>query len=82
MIPASLWRCPYKSFIGVNRYNTLDPYGTPINGPMIQAAIAGHPIFHEYYYPKAGETAPQPKIAYRRRRAGMGLGDRHRALCR
>jgi methyl-accepting chemotaxis protein len=53
-----------KSFIGTNRYNVQDPYGTVIAGPMIEAAKAGTPIFHEYYVPKANQSTPQPKLAY------------------
>ncbi len=55
---------PTKSLIGTNRYATKDIYGTVENGPMIDAAKAGQPIFHRYYLPKAGETSFQPKMSY------------------
>ena len=53
-----------KAYIGVNRYNVKDPYGTPTTAPMIETARAGHPGFHRYYVPKAGSTDPLPKISY------------------
>ena len=55
---------PNKSYIGTNRYNNTDPYGTVINGPMIEAAKAGTPIFHKYYAPKANQRRPEPKLTY------------------
>ncbi len=53
-----------KAFIGTNRYSLKDSYGTTMNGPMIDAARAGTPIFHKYYTVKAGGTTPEPKISY------------------
>jgi methyl-accepting chemotaxis protein len=55
---------PNKAMIGTNRYAVKDIYGTVENGPMIAAAIAGTPIFHKYYFPKAGQTTSEPKISY------------------
>ena len=55
---------PDKSFIGTNRYYNRDPYGTLTNGPLIDAARAGHPIFHQYFGFKAGQTLRQPKLTY------------------
>jgi len=55
---------PMTSAIGTNRYYLKDPYGTVVNGPMIDAAKAGAPIFHHYYFPRAGATKPEPKISY------------------
>ncbi|BAJ82681.1 MULTISPECIES: methyl-accepting chemotaxis protein [Acidiphilium] len=53
-----------KALIGTNRSNTKDAYGTYIIRPMLKAALAGHPIFHEYYIPKAGSKTPEAKISY------------------
>ena len=55
---------PNKSQIGTNRYNAKDAYGKVITGPMIAAALAGHPIFRSYHYPRANQSTPQPKIGY------------------
>jgi len=55
---------PRKSWIGTNRSTAKDPYGTLTTAPMITAARAGQPIFHEYYQPKANSDTPQPKISY------------------
>jgi methyl-accepting chemotaxis protein len=53
-----------KSWIGTNRSTAKDPYGTLTTAPMIAAARAGQPIFHEYYQPKANSDTPEPKISY------------------
>jgi methyl-accepting chemotaxis protein len=53
-----------KSLLGTNRYNNKDQFGNLTNAPMLDAARNGHPIFHEYYQPKANATVPQPKISY------------------
>lgn len=53
-----------KGLIGKNMMNAKDPYGHYVIRPMLKAAVAGHPIFHEYYWPKAGSKTPQPKISY------------------
>ncbi|GAB0118632.1 methyl-accepting chemotaxis protein [Acidisoma sp. 7E03] len=53
-----------KSYIGLNRYDAKDPYGTPTTQPMIDSAKQGTPTFHRYFIPKAGGTVPQPKISY------------------
>ena len=55
---------PKKSVIGKNLENVKDPYGHYVIRPLMQAAASGHPIFHEYYWPKAGSSTPQPKISY------------------
>ncbi|HTI03127.1 MAG TPA: methyl-accepting chemotaxis protein [Acidisoma sp.] len=55
---------PNKKLVGVNRMYVKDAYGTIINKPMIDSARAGHPAFVSYYFPKAGQTTPEPKIGY------------------
>lgn len=53
-----------KAYIGINRYDAKDPYGTPTTRPMIESAKAGTPTFHRYFIPKAGGTIAEPKISY------------------
>jgi methyl-accepting chemotaxis protein len=55
---------PNKSIIGTNRFLDRDIYGKPTDGPMLTAAIAGHPVFNAYYKAKAGGSVPEPKISY------------------
>jgi methyl-accepting chemotaxis protein len=45
-------------------FHLKDPHGTIVGEPLVTAAEAGHPIFHKYYFPEAGQTVPLPKITY------------------
>ncbi len=53
-----------KAMLGKNRINSKDAYGHYIIRPMLEGALAGHPVFNEYYIPKAGGKKPFAKISY------------------
>jgi methyl-accepting chemotaxis protein len=53
-----------KKFIGENRYNSRDPYGTPEVALMLKSAESANPGFVRYYFPRPPATQPQPKISY------------------
>ncbi len=55
---------PNKNVAGTDCVNFKDPYGTLVFQPMVQAAAAGQPEFHHYYFPKTPGATPEPKISY------------------
>jgi methyl-accepting chemotaxis protein len=55
---------PHKGYVGTNRYNSKDKFGTLTIAPMLDAARAGQAIFHSYYQPKANSDAQEPKISF------------------
>jgi methyl-accepting chemotaxis protein len=55
---------PNRDLIGTNRLSVTDSRGTAYVRAFTEIATSGKPGFVEYYFPKAGETRPEPKIAY------------------
>jgi methyl-accepting chemotaxis protein len=53
-----------KSMLGKNRLDSKDAYGHYIIRPMLEGALAGHPVFNEYYISKANGKKPLEKISY------------------
>jgi methyl-accepting chemotaxis protein len=54
----------HKGYLGTNRYNSKDKFGTLTIAPMLDAARAGQAIFHSYYQPKANSDVQEPKISF------------------
>ncbi|WP_158810805.1 methyl-accepting chemotaxis protein [Beijerinckia sp. L45] len=55
---------PNKDLIGTNRLGQTDSHGLTYVRSFVDVATSGKPGFVNFYFPKAGETTPEPKISY------------------
>jgi methyl-accepting chemotaxis protein len=55
---------PIKSLVGKDRSTETDSFGNLIAKTVVDSAKSGNPQFTTYYWPKAGETRPEPKQSY------------------